>query len=70
MVQLSRASAHSGCKVSSQGVPNRTASSLRPRFVEASPTVEKQYRRYQASNRSSLVVCEFCAGDEERCEQG
>ena len=34
------ASAHLGCEVSCQGLPNRPALSLRPCFVEASPMVE------------------------------
>ena len=37
----SRASAHPGCEVSCQGVPNQPASSLRLCFVEVSLTVEK-----------------------------
>ena len=36
-----RTKAHHRCKVSSQGVLNRLASSLCPCFVETSPTVEK-----------------------------
>jgi len=59
--------------------PNRLTWSVRPRFVEASPTVEKAVLHYKAdrlvasmlsfrSVQSSLAVREFRAAGEERCE--
>ena len=61
--------------------PNRLASSVRPCFVEASPTVEKAVSRYKEdrlvdsllsfrSVQSSPAVREFLAAREERCEPG
>ena len=61
--------------------PNRLASSVRPRFIEASPIVEKAISCYKAdqlvasllsfcSVQSSLAVCKFRAAREERCEPG
>ena len=53
------ARAHPGCKVSCHG----TASSVRPRFVEASPTVEKAVSCYKADRlvaslpQRSVVAC-------------
>ena len=76
-----RARVHPRCEVSCQGVPNRLASSLRPCFVEASPTVQKAASCYKVdrlvasltsfrSVQSSLAIHLFCAAGEERCEQG
>ena len=70
MVQLSPCKDPPRCKVSCQGVMNRLALSLRPCFVEASPTVEKAVSCYKVdrlvaslpscrSVQSSLAVCEF-----------
>ena len=81
MVQLSHARAHSGCKVSCQGVPNQLALSLRLCFIEASPIVKKAISCYNVdrlvaslpgfcSIQSSLAVHEFHAEGEECCEQG
>jgi len=61
--------------------PNWLALSVRPCFVEASPTVEKAVSCYRAdrllasllsfcSIQSSLSVCEFRVTGKERCEQG
>ena len=61
--------------------PNRLASSVRPCFVEASPTVEKAISCYKedrlvasllsfCSVQSSLAVCEFRTAREECCEPG
>ena len=61
--------------------PNRLASSVRPWFVEASPTVEKTVSCYKAdrlvasllsfrSVQSSPTVREFRAARAERCEPG
>ena len=70
-----------GCEVICQGVLNHLASSLRPCFVEASPTMEKAVSCYKAcqlivslpsfcSVQSLLAVREFRAAEEEHCEQG
>ena len=48
------ASAHPGWEVRCQGVPNRPASSLRPCFVEASPTVENVTVRVPTENPKVL----------------
>ena len=80
MVQLSHARAHSGCKVSYQGVPNQLASSLRLCFIKASPIVKKAILCYNVdrlvaslpgfcSIQSSLAVHKFHAAGEECCEQ-
>ena len=75
------ARAHPRCEVSCQKVPNRLASSLRPCFVEASPTVRKAVSCYKAdqllaslpsfrSVQSSLAVHKFYAAVEECCKRG
>ena len=76
----SHASAHPGCEVSCQGIPNRPASSLCSCFVEASPTMEKAVVALESRPTRSLVnrppqcsllaVREFCAVSEERCKRG
>ena len=71
------ARAHPGCEVTCQGVPSRLALSLRPCFLEASPTVEKAVSCYKvdqlvallpsfSSVQSSLAVCKFRSAEEER----
>jgi len=75
-----RARAHPGCEVSCMGL-NGLASSVRPWFVKASPTVEKAVSCYKANRliasllsfrsvQSSLAVCEFRAAGEECYKQG
>ena len=75
-----RARAYSGCKVSSQGVPNRLASLLCPCFVKASLTGKKAVLCYKAdrlvaslpsfhSIQSSLAVREFHAAGKEQCNK-
>ena len=74
------ASAHPGCEVSCQDVPNQPASRLRPCFVEASPMVEKAVSCRKADRLVAslpsfhsvhpLQYCKFHAASEERCEQG
>ena len=74
------ARAHPDVKVIYQVALNWLASSLRPCFVEARPTVEKAVTCYEVDwlvtslpsfrcVQSSLSVCEFCAAEEERCER-
>ena len=46
-----RTRAHPGWEVSCQRIPNQFASSLRPCFVEANPTLKKLYR---ATKRTDL----------------
>jgi len=76
-----RASVHPDAKLAAMA-PNRLASSVRPCFVEASPTVEKAVSWFRADwlvasllskfpqRQSSPVVREFHAANEERCEPG
>ena len=70
----------SDAKLTAMG-PNELASSVRPWFVEVSPTVEKAVSCYKVDRfiasllsirgvQLSLAVRKFCAAGEERCERG